>query len=201
MTLNEIENEVGAQFESITAVVPEELGRFAAAPREALKKLVPEKGAVLRPAVAISAAILGTVVIGAIIHRKNVWTGINALTAGAPGFRRRPKRGFDLASAAGSIAVVMGGSLVLAALQGSIGNKAGKSPITRGIMAAATAFGLDRLLLRRPYFRALEKALGKAGPALKYGAIGTSYALAAPRKSVEERDVTGGDISAGVPAM
>jgi hypothetical protein len=202
MNFSKIENKVGAQLESIEAVIPEPIGRFAAAPIEALKKLVPEKNAVIRPALAITAATLGAVVLGGWLHERSASASLDAVSAGLLGFRQRRlfKRRASARRIAAAIGTVEGGSFVLAAIQAALGNKITKSAAARGAATATTAFALDGLFLRRSFRRAIQNALGWKGTALTYAAIGTAYALASPRHE-EKPDPTGGDISAGVPAM
>jgi hypothetical protein len=202
MNLSEIENKVGAQLESIESAVPEPIGRFVAAPVEALKKLVPEKNAVIGPGLAITAATLGAVALGGWLRERSGLAGFDALGSGVPGFRQH--RLFGRRANAGRIAaaigMVAGGSFVLAAIQAMLGNRIMKNPAVRGAATAITALALERLVFRGRHYRAIHEALGWNGNVLKYAAIGTAYALASPRHE-QKLDPTGGDISAGVPAM
>ena len=212
MNLSDVENKVGAQLESLEAVVPEPIGRFVAAPVEALKKLVPEKDAVIRPGLAMTAATLGAVALGGWLHDRSGLAGFDAIVSGLPGFRRRGglpgfrqrrlfRRGVSARRVAVAVGMIVGGSFALAGLQAALGNRIPKNAAARGAAAATAAFALDRLFLGRSYLRAIQRALGWTGTALTYASIGTACALMAPRRQPAKPDPTGGDISAGVPAM
>jgi hypothetical protein len=203
MNLSEIGTKVGAQLQSLAAAVPAPIGRFASAPGETLKKLVPEKNAIVRPGLAITAATLGAAVIGAWLHARSTTAGLDAIGGGLPGFRERRlfrRRRASARRIAAAIGMVVGGSFVLATMQAALGNKVTKSAAARGATTATAALALDRLFLGRSYLHELQKALGWMGTALTYAAIGTAYALTSPKQE-ERPDPTGGDISAGVPAM
>jgi hypothetical protein len=177
MNVSDLENRVGAQLESIAAVVPEPIGRLAAAPVEAFKKLVPEQKAVIRPTLAITAATLGALVLGGWLRKRSATAGLSAVSDGLPGFRerglfrRRRANGRRIPAAIGTVA---SGSFVLAAIQATLGHKITKIPTARGAGTAIIALALDRLIFGRPYLQAIQKALGWKGAALKYAAVGTA---------------------------
>ncbi len=196
MSISAIENVIGAQLASITAVVPEGVGRFVAHPRESLEKMAPEKANVVKPTIAISAVCLGALVLGALRRRPSVRERLDAMTDRLPFVstrRRKAKRALD---AIGGIGIALASSVMVALVQGVIGKKVskiGESKAARGAGAAAVMMALDGALSRG------GEALGLAAKAAKYAAIGTAYALTS--KPEKKPDPSGGDIAAGVPAM
>lgn len=204
MRLSQLENEVGAQYQSIAAVVPESIGRFASAPTETLKSLVPSTNEVLKSAIAMTIASVGAVMLGSVLRGHRASAGIEVMTDSIPWLRSRRFRRGRAAEAlrAGAIggSLVLG-SVLLAGLEGAIGDKLTKSRVGRGLLTSFSAFGLDRLLLGPRCLEAMTRFLGRSGVALTYGAVGAAYALASSSESPPERDPSGGDIAAGVPAM
>ena len=89
------------------------------------------------------------------------------------------------------------GSLVLAAVQGAVGDKLTKSRVGRGALTGGTAFALDRLFMGRRFLDALDRAIGRKATALTFAAIAAAYALTCGTRKEPERDPAGGDTAAG----
>jgi hypothetical protein len=194
-----LEKKFGAQLLSIGQMIPENVDRYLGQPQLLLRKVMPGKRALVG-ALAISGASLAGLMLGSFIHKRSPWSALNATAAVLPRYRaRRPSKDFQpkrVATALGAIAVA---SLALAAFEDVAGKKTGRA--LRGAIGGVTALAMDRIIGKSSYWPGLKRALGIEGLALTYGAIGAACALSPKEMNGVQKDPSGGDIAAGVPAM
>lgn len=192
MRLRELENKIGAQYQSVAAVLPASIERVALAPNEALEKLAPDARDISRALALVSGARLAT----------------RLLAGFRPRMRRamftllRPRHGrlrtFLLDDAVGTVPVT---AFLLAGVDRVIAKKVSAGRLGRGLLMSSFAFLLDQTILTRRQERLFgARRRHRLLSAMTSGAIGAAYALTTPRKAGEPKDYSGGDIAAGVPA-
>ena len=140
------------------------------------KRIAPDRS-VLTSGLGMSAAGLAALVIGSTLHRRSPWSGINAITGGLGLVGRRSRRRFDTGLTAVSLATIVGGSLVVAAIANKLTPSRGIGRIGGGVLAALGSLAIDRFLMRRQLLPALTHSLGPVGTIAKYGAIGLGAML------------------------
>jgi hypothetical protein len=136
------------------------------------------------PALAISAATVGSMAVASALRHGSPWPGILS-TAGALGLAgRRPPKRFAPRAAVTSLALIVGGSLVLSQLERMVAPRVGGGLARRAAVTSLTAFAVDRFLLRGSFMPALDRVLGRAGRIAMYAMVGIADAVArraAPR--------------------
>lgn len=189
----EIKEKVEAKAGEIKEKVEIKAGHFKEKARSAahdvagrvreMKRYTPSKK-VVGASLLMSGAVLGSVLIASALRRKNPLETFNMMGEELRFFGER-KRPFQARHVLGGIGSIIGGSMILIALNNRLGKKVGDRPLVRGALAVLGAIGLDSLLMGPSYVGKLVKAIGPAGTAAKYGSIGGAYALACRGEETE----------------
>jgi len=154
-----------------------------------MKHYTPNKK-VVGASLLVSGAVLGSILITSALRRKNPLETFSMMGEELPFFGER-KRHIHVRHVLGGIGSIIGGTMILTALNHRLGKKVGHRPFVRGALAALSAVGMDTLLMGPSYIGKLVKAIGPAGAAAKYGSIGGAYSLACRG---EEKEGDGQDI-------
>jgi hypothetical protein len=165
MEIIEIDELDELDLDSETARSPAtRLGRVA-------RRIAPDRG-VLTSGLGMSAAAIGALVVGSMLHRGSPWQGVNAITSGLGLSGRRAPARFDARLALVSLAMIVGGSMAVAAITNKVTPARGVGRIGSGLLAGLGSYAGDRLLMKRQFLPALRHSLGPVGTAVMYGAIG-----------------------------
>ena len=167
-----------------------------------MKRYTPSKN-VVGSSLLMSGAVLGSVLVSSMLRKKNPLEAFSMMGEELPFIGER-KRAFRTRHVLAGIGSIIGGAMVLTALNHRIGRRVGHRPIVRGALAVISAIGMDSLLMGPSYIGKLVKAIGPAGAAVKYGSIGGAYSLACRRQEEEgygrdiesigsERETMGGE--------
>lgn len=132
---------------------------------------------VVKSSLLMSGACVGAILIASALRRRHPLEAFSMMGEELPFVRSRRRRTFQTRHVLAGIGSIIGGSMILAALNRRIGRRFGDRPFVRGAMAIASAIGMDAALMGPSYFGKLVSKLGPAGTALKYGAIGSAYSL------------------------
>jgi len=149
-----------------------------------MKNFTPSKN-VIGSTLAMSGACIASVLIASAMRRGNPLESFSMMGEGLP-FVRKRTRAYRTSHVLGGIGAIIGGSMLLAALNPRIGRRVQHRPLFRGALATLSAIGMDALMMGPSYIGKLVSKLGPGGTALKYGAIGSAYSLAS-RGAREER--------------
>lgn len=138
-----------------------------------------QRGKVLTPGLAMSAAGIASVLTASAIHHGSPWSGLNALSSGIGLVGTRPPKRFDPLLALASVAMFVAGSVAMVGIQQRLPRGIARNRLGTAVSIGLGCFGSDRFLLRRTLVPALLDSLGRGGTVFKYAAMGTAAALAA----------------------
>ncbi len=199
-TPEEIKEKVEGAAGQIKGKVQDAAGQIKAKARTAahhvagrvrgMERYAPSKST-FRSSLLMSGAVLGTVLITSMLRRTNPLETFSMMGEELP-FLGERKRRFRTRHVLGGIGSIIGGAMVLTALNHRIGRRVGDRPFVRGALAIASAIGLDSLLMGPSYIGKLVTAIGPAGAVAKYGSLGGAYSLAC--RGEEEEGYYGRDI-------
>lgn len=138
----------------------------------------------LKTGVALTAASGATMMISSALERGSPWAGLNAMATAVGVRKRRFGARFDADVTPLGMALLTGGLLAWGiAYEGALGAVGRRSRLIAGALSGLGGYAFDKIVLPDWVVPNFRRAMGPAGAAAKYVAIGLASAAAARRRS------------------